>query len=274
MAKIFCLSSAIVLLLHTSSLAFNNNQTQRETLAPISKSVQLSLQNIPVFHYRVIKTYPHDTQAFTEGLVYHQGFIYEGTGLEGKSSLRKVDLATGKILQTHQLAQTYFGEGITIWKNKIIQLTWKSHLGFVYDKKNFQLLNQFHYPTEGWGLTHNGKYLIMSDGTNTLFLLDPETFSEVRRIQVTYQGQPVNNINELEYINGEIFANIWQTDTIVRISPATGQVIGLIDLSQLRTPKERLQGDVLNGIAYDVKNKRLFVTGKLWSKLYEIELVK
>ncbi len=230
---------------------------------------------IPVQGYKIINTYPHDPKAFTQGLVYHQGFLYEGTGLEGQSSLRKVELETGKVLQIHRLAAQYFGEGIVIWQDKIIQLTWTSQVGFVYDLETFEQIGEFNYPTEGWGITHDGEKLIMSDGTDTLYFLDPETFEEIGQVKVKYGNQPVNRLNELEYINGEVFANVWMTDWIVRIDPKTGQIVGVIDLSGLHHASgQKMQGnDVLNGIAYDPEGERLFVTGKLWPNLYEIELV-
>lgn len=230
---------------------------------------------IPVQGYKIINTYPHDPKAFTQGLVYHQGVFYEGTGLEGQSSLRKVELETGKVLQIHRLAEQDFGEGIVIWQDKIIQLTWTSQVGFVYDLETFEQVGEFNYPTEGWGITHDGEKLIMSDGTDTLYFLDPETFEEIGQVKVKYGNQPVNRLNELEYINGEVFANVWMTDWIVRIDPKTGQIVGIIDLSGLHHASgQKMQGnDVLNGIAYDPEGDRLFVTGKLWPNLYEIELV-
>lgn len=231
----------------------------------------------PVYTYRVVKAYPHDPEAFTQGLVYHDGLLYEGTGLRGKSSLRRVELETGKVLQIHPLNGRYFGEGITLWQNRIIQLTWTSKIGFVYNSETFETLREFSYRTEGWGITHDGKRLIMSDGTDTLYFLDPDTFEEIGSIQVRYQDKPIANLNELEYINGEIFANVWQTDFIARISPETGRVLSWIDLTGLLDSKlgSSLYGseDVLNGIAYDELGDRLFVTGKLWSKLFEIKLV-
>lgn len=229
---------------------------------------------IPVFGYQVVNTYPHDRAAYTEGLLFDNSVLYEGTGLNGQSSLRRVDLASGKVLQSQALSPEYFGEGVTVWHDQIIQLTWKSHVGFVYDKASFRLLKQFTYPTEGWGLTQDGKRLIMSDGTATLHFLDPATFTETGRIAVHANGVPVFNLNELEYIGGEIFANVWQTDRIARIDPETGQVVGWIDLTGLLGPADRQQPvDVLNGIAYDAEHDRLFVTGKLWPKVFEITLV-
>jgi len=249
-------------------VAQNTDQVPNET--PENQSPK-----IPVQGYKIIKTYPHDPKAFTQGLVYHQGVLYEGTGLEGQSSLRKVELATGKVLQIHRLADRYFGEGIVIWQDKIIQLTWTSQVGFVYDLETFEQFGEFNYPTEGWGITHDGEKLIMSDGTDTLYFLNPETFEEIGQVKVKYGNQPVNRLNELEYINGEVFANVWMTDWIVRIDPKTGQIVGIIDLSGLHHASgQKMQGnDVLNGIAYDPEGDRLFVTGKLWPNLYEIELV-
>ena len=223
---------------------------------------------IPVYTYKVVNTYPHDRSAFTEGLVFEDGLLYEGTGLHGYSNLRSVKLETGEILQIRELPAQFFGEGVTIHGNKIIQLTWQSNIGFVYDKYSFKLLQEFNYPDEGWGITHDGKYLIMSDGTETLHFLDPETLEEVNQIEVYANNIPVTRINELEYIQGEIYANIWQTDRIARIDPLTGQVIGWIDLEGILSPEDHSETiDVLNGIAYDAKNNRLFVTGKYWPKL-------
>ncbi|MGB6607350.1 MAG: glutaminyl-peptide cyclotransferase [Atribacterota bacterium] len=230
---------------------------------------------IPVYTYKVVNTYPHDRNAFTEGLVFEDGVLYEGTGLRGYSNLRRVKLETGEILQICELPPQFFGEGVTVYGNKIIQLTWQSHIGFIYDKCSFKLLQEFNYPDEGWGITHDGKHLIMSDGTATLHFLDPETFEEISQIEVSANNTPVTRINELEYIQGEIYANIWQTERIARIDPLTGQVIGWIDLKGILSPEDDSETvDVLNGIAYDLKNSRLFVTGKFWPKLFEIELIR
>lgn len=229
---------------------------------------------IPIYTYKVINTYPHDRNAFTEGLVFEDGVLYEGTGLHGYSTLRRVKLETGEILQICELPPQFFGEGVTIYRDKIIQLTWQSHTGFVYDKYSFKLLQEFNYPDEGWGITHNGEHLIMSDGTETLHFLNPETFEEIGQIEVSADNIPVTRINELEYIQGEIYANIWQTERIARIDPLTGQVVGWIDLKGILSPEDNSKTvDVLNGIAYDAKNDRLFVTGKFWPKLFEIELM-
>jgi len=188
--------------------------------------------------------------------------------------LRRVDLVSGDVLQIRKLPDQLWGEGITIFSEKIIQLTWQSGVGFVYDKNSFELLKEFHYPTEGWGITHDGKRLIMSDGTSTLRFLDPETFEEIGRIEVRDEDGPVTRLNELEYVRGEIYANVWQTDRIARIAPDTGEVMGWIELARILSPEDRTEPvDVLNGIAYDAENDRLFVTGKLWPKLFEIELI-
>jgi glutamine cyclotransferase len=219
--------------------------------------------------------YPHDRNAFTQGLVFENDFLYEGTGLHEKSSLRKVALATGSVIQMKELPRQFFGEGVTIYKNRIIQLTWRSHTGFVYDKESFALLQEFSYPMEGWGITHDGSHLIMSDGTSTLHFLDPHTFKEVDQITVTDANGLVSKLNELEYVKGEIYANVWPTDRIARINPRTGQVSGWIELSGLlRKEDYDTPIDVLNGIAYDEKDDRLFVTGKWWPTLFEIKLIR
>jgi len=243
--------------------------------APTNSTNSATLDNIPVYTYKVVTSYPHDQRAFTQGLVFEDSFLYEGTGIRGQSSLRKVELESGNNLQKRTLPAQFFGEGVTIFGNTILQLTWQSRVGFVYDKDTFELLKEFTYPTEGWGLTHDEKQIIMSNGTAVLFFLDPETFQEVKRLEVYNREGPVTGLNELEYIQGEIYANVWQTDYIVRIEPKTGQVIGWIDLTGLLRPEDRdYPVDVLNGIAYDKKNDRLFVTGKLWPRIFEIELCK
>lgn len=230
--------------------------------------------NVPVYVYEINRSYPHDRNAYTQGLVYENGVMYEGTGIRGQSEVRKLALETGEVLQSRKLADSYFGEGLTIYGKKLIQLTWQSNVGFVYDKESFKLLQEFSYPTEGWGITFDGKRLVMSDGTSTLHFLDPKSFVEVARIEVHNGYRPVNWLNELEYVRGEIFANVWQTDFIARIAPRTGQVVGWIDLRGLLNPREYTDRvDVLNGIAYDSQRNRLFVTGKLWPRIFEIRLV-
>jgi glutamine cyclotransferase len=237
-------------------------------------SVHEESDAVTFYTYRIINVYPHDVNAFTQGLVFEDGFLYEGTGLCGRSSVRKVDLETGNIVQIHELPRQYFGEGITIYEDRIIQLTWQSHTGFVYDRETFELLQEFAYPTEGWGITDDKTQLIMSDGTSVLHFLDPETFEEIGSVDVVDGNIRVTRLNELEYINGKVYANVWQTDRIVIIQPNTGRVTGWINLGGLLNPAERTQNtDVLNGIAYDEDDGRLFVTGKLWPHLFEIELV-
>lgn len=227
----------------------------------------------PVYGYRVINRYSHDPQAFTQGLIYDDGLLLEGTGRYGASSLREVVLETGEVLRQQPLEEIYFGEGITLFDGEIIQLTWQSGTGFIYDRETFDRLSSFSYPTQGWGITHDGEKLIMSDGSATLYFWDPQTLAETGRVTVTANGEPVVRLNELEYINGEVFANIWQTDMIARISPETGEVLGWIDLSGLLDEEQAASADVLNGIAYDATGDRLFVTGKYWPLLFEIELV-
>ncbi len=229
---------------------------------------------VVTYTYRVVNSYPHDRNAYSQGLVYEDGVLYEGTGLYGSSSLRRVDLPTGEIKQIHRLPAEYFGEGIAIYKDTIIQLTWQSRVGFVYDKNSFDLRREFSYPTEGWGLTYDGQRLIMSDGTSTLHFLDPETLEAIGSIEVRDGGTSVKRINELEYVKGKVYANIWLTNKIAIIEPQDGRVTGWIDLTGLLPVQASTQPvDVLNGIAYDAPADRLFVTGKLWPLLFEIKLI-
>ena len=223
------------------------------------------------YTFSIVNIYPHDANAFTQGLMFDDGFLYESTGLYGNSSLRRVDLETGEVLQNVSLQAQYFGEGMTIVGDKIIQLTWQSHVGFVYNKASFDLLQEFQYPTDGWGLTYDGSRLIMSDGSANLYFLDPLTFQRIGQVSV-HDTEPVNELNELEYMNGAVYANVWGKDKIVVINPENGQVTGWIDLTSLRN-LENQDANVLNGIAYDPEGDRLFVTGKMWSHVYEINLV-
>jgi len=226
------------------------------------------------YTYEIVRAFPHDPAAFTQGLAYRDGFLYEGTGLKGRSSVRKVRLETGEIVQRVDLAPEFFGEGITLVKDKIIQLTWQSETGFVYDRKTFRRVRQFSYSGEGWGLATNGPQIFMSDGTSEIRILDSTTLRENRRIQVREGSKRIAQLNELEFVDGEIFANVWQTNRIACVSPQTGQVVGWIDLTGILSPMYRLEpGAVLNGIAYDSVRKRLFVTGKLWPKVFEIRLL-
>jgi glutamine cyclotransferase len=229
----------------------------------------------PEYSYQVVRVYPHDPMAYTQGLVYLDGVLYEGTGLEGQSSIRKVKLETGEVLQKRAVPEQYFGEGIVNWKDRLLELTWKAQAGFIYDLKSFTPRSEFQYPGEGWGLTQDGKRIIMSDGSAQLRFWDPETLQETGRITVTDDAGPVKDLNELEWIKGEIYANIWMTDRIARINPSTGKVAGWINLTGLLAPSDRNdQTDVLNGIAYDAAGDRLFVTGKRWPKLFEIKLIR
>jgi glutamine cyclotransferase len=233
-----------------------------------------SAQSAPVRSYKVVATYRHDPKAFTEGLEYKDGFLYESTGLNGESSIRQVELATGAVLKQMPLSTVYFGEGITFFGRRLFQLTYQSGIGFIYDSKTWSTLGNFHYPGEGWALTHDDKRLIMSDGSSVLRFLDPATLRELSRVVVRDGTRPVANVNELEYIDGEVWANVWQTERIVRVDPRTGQVNSWVDLTGLLKPADRTPDiDVLNGIAYDAAKKRIFVTGKRWPKLYEIRVV-
>jgi glutaminyl-peptide cyclotransferase len=228
--------------------------------------------DLPQYTYTVVRTYPHDRDAFTQGLQYVDGVLYEGTGLNGRSTIRKVRLETGEVLQKRDVAEEYFGEGITIWKDELFELTWQSGVAFSYDRATFAPKRRFKYTGEGWGLTHDGQSLIMSDGTEYLRFLDPATFAERKRIRVLAGGSPLKNLNELEYVKGEVFANVWQTDYVARIDPASGAVKSYVDFRGLLTPREASSADVLNGIAYDAAGDRLFITGKLWPKLFEVKL--
>ena len=230
-------------------------------------------QGVSIYTYEVVNTFPHDPEAFTQGLIYHEGVLYESTGLYGASALRRVELQTGRVLQQVAVPREYFAEGLTLFQGRLFQLTWQAQKGFIYDQQSFRQAGEFSYTGEGWGLTHDGESLIMSDGSHQIRFLDPATFQVRRTISVNDQGRPIQRLNELEYIRGEIYANIWQTDRIVRIDPASGRILGWIDLAGLLSSQDRRREvDVLNGIAYDEANDRLFVTGKLWPKLFEIRL--
>ena len=225
------------------------------------------------YTFTVVRVFPHDSSAYTQGLAYRDGFLYEGTGRTGQSSLRKVRLETGDVVQRVNLAPEFFGEGITIVKDEIFQLTWKSGVGFVYDVNDFHLLRKFSYAGEGWGLATNGSELFLSDGTSEIRVLDPETFREKSRLKVHDGSKAVDQLNELEFVEGQIFANVWHTNRIARISPQTGEIVGWIDLTGLLSSVYRLEPEaVLNGIAYDPVGKRLFVTGKLWPSVFEIRI--
>ena len=257
----------------------NNNSVVNANNPANSPSPQTS-GNIPVYTYEIVNTYKHDQRAFTEGLFYHDGFLYESTGQEGKSNLRKVELETGKVLDQYNLPPDLFGEGISLFNGKIYQLTWRAEHGFVYDLNGFKLLSEFNYKGEGWGMTTDGKQLIMSDGTHVIRFIEPEKFETQRTITVFREdGQPLMNINELEYIKGEIWANVWHSESInkpnhiARIDPQTGRLLGWINLDGI-SPEDVERGDenTLNGIAYDAEGDRIFVTGKNWKRLFEIKV--
>ncbi len=249
-------------------------QIDKEKCVPQAFHLFPGADSLPVYGYTIINEFDHDSNAFTQGLIYEHDVLYEGTGLYGSSSLRKVELETGTVLKIRNLDNSYFGEGITMWNDTIIQLTWRKHIGFVYiELDTFQLVDSFSYPTEGWGLTHDDTCLIMSDGTSRIHYLDPHTYVEVGYIDVQAEGNPVQNLNELEYIQGKIYANVWLRDSIAIIEPQTGDVTGWLNLSGIFVDQHLLfQLNVLNGIAYDHEGVRLFVTGKLWPTLFEIEV--
>ena len=260
-----------------TALAFYPNKSKK-----VKNSIEILAKNAPaVYSYNIINTFPHDKDAYTQGLEYKDGFLYETTGRKGQSTLRKVDLKTGAVLQKIDLDKEYFGEGMTIFNNKIYWLTWQARKGFVYDLDTFKQIGKFDYnhSNEGWGLTHNETELIKSDGTNKIWFLNSENQTEKRSIQVYTNKYPVDNLNEIELVNGKIYANKWQQNSIVIINPETGVVEGVANLNGLRDIVAKDQelepsDDVLNGISYDKENNRLFVTGKHWSKLFEIELIK
>jgi len=242
-------------------------------LLPQVSSVPPPASRVPVYKYTIVHSYPHDSGAFTEGLEYRDGFLYESTGLNGKSSIRKVKLETGEVVQNRNISRDYFGEGITFWKDDLFELTWTSEIAFVYDAKTFATKTSFNYKGEGWALTHNTDSLIMDDGTADIRFLDPATFKERRRITVTDAGVPIKYLNELEWVKGEIFANVYTTDYIARIDPANGHVTGWIDVRGM-LPNQNDGNTVPNGIAYDAEHDRLFVTGKNWPKVFEITLTR
>lgn len=256
-------------LIFLSACTNNNPQTnENNTIITIPAAAQLS--------FTILKVYPHDTSAFTQGLQYLNGYLYESTGEYGSSTLRKTELSTGKVLKRIDLAKEYFGEGITILDNKIYQLTWENKKGFIYNLSDFKLIKEFTYNIVGWGLTNDGNHLIVTDGSNNIYYWDPGTFKEIKRLSVQDEAGLKNNLNELEFIDGYIYANIWQTDEILKIDTATGNVIGRLDLSSLKRSYPELVDEnnnkVLNGIAWDSSTKKMFITGKKWPKLFEIKL--
>ena len=243
-------------------------------LACCASPLSQAQEQVVRYGYNILNTYPHNIDSFTQGLVYHEGFLFEGTGKNGQSNLSKINLADGEVLMNKSMSQRYFGEGIEIVDDKIYQLTWQSHLVFVHDKTTFESKGSHYNATQGWGLAYDGSHLILSDGTATLQFMDPETFAPVRKVDVQLDGNAINQLNELEYINGEVWANVWQTDFILRIDPESGEVNSIVDLTGLSGQTQLGSSEaVLNGIAWDADAKRLFVTGKHWANLFEIELV-
>ncbi|MBM3754651.1 MAG: glutaminyl-peptide cyclotransferase [Acidobacteria bacterium] len=251
-------------------IRYDLNVFARIVVALAAVLAALAQQPAPKVPAKIIRTFPHDTQAFTQGLEFSGGALWESTGMVGRSGIRKVQLETGKVLQELRLSPPYFGEGITIVAGKLFQLTWQHQTGLVYEMPSLKFVKQFSYPGEGWGLTNDGKNIYMSDGTAQIRVIDPATQREIRRINVRDGGRPVANLNELEWVRGEIYANIWTTDTIARIRPLDGTVTGYIDCAHL--PRDREFADVLNGIAYDAVGRRLIVTGKQWARIYEIAI--
>jgi glutamine cyclotransferase len=243
-------------------------------LACCASPLSQAQEQVVRYGYNILNTYPHNIDSFTQGLVYHEGFLFEGTGKNGQSNLSKINLADGEVLMNKSMSQRYFGEGIEIVDDKIYQLTWQSHLVFVHDKTTFESKGSHYNATQGWGLAYDGSHLILSDGTANLQFMDPETFAPVRKVEVQLDGNAINQLNELEYINGEVWANVWQTDFILRIDPESGEVNSIVDLTGLSGQTQLGSSEaVLNGIAWDADAKRLFVTGKHWANLFEIELV-
>lgn len=226
------------------------------------------------YSFKIVNIYPHDSTAFTQGLAYEGGYLYESTGLYGRSKIKVIDLADNKPVKSISMEERYFGEGLAVMGDRLVQLTYRERVGFVYDRHTLKVIAQFGYPTEGWGITYDGSHLIMSNGSSHLFYLDPESFRRIRSLKIEEDGAPVSNLNELEYVDGLIFANIWRSNFVAQIEPETGRVVGKIDFGELA---DRYKGDksvdVLNGIAYDKAGQRLFVTGKLWPEIFEVELV-
>jgi len=275
MFRMFKIRLVVTLALALASLqcnGANSASSTNNTAENTNKAVETAAPPVN-YGYQIVNIYPHDSGAFTQGLVFIDGNLYEGTGQEGRSSLREVELQTGHVLKKVDVPEPYFGEGIALLNGKIYQLTWQHQVGFIYDAKSFQQVGKFNYTGEGWGLTTDGHSLILSDGSNRIRFLDPDSFRVTKTIAVLDGKLPVNELNELEYVNGEIYANIWHDQRIATIDPQTGRVTGWIDLNGLLQPGDvKDEEAVLNGIAYDEAGKRLFVTGKLWPRLFEIKL--
>jgi glutaminyl-peptide cyclotransferase len=253
--------------------SLRNESASQPIVAPSSDYQVTNNAHAPQVSYDVVSSYPHDPTSFTQGLLWHDGTFYESTGLNGQSKLRRLEFPSGKVLKEINLSPEFFAEGLALVDGRLIQLTWKSHRAFVYDLDTFRKLSEFAYDTEGWGLTYDGKNLILSDGSSSLFYLDPQTFKPIRKLQVTMNGKPLTELNELEFIEGEIWANVWQSDLIVRIDPSTGRVASFLNLKGILAPSDKTGSeDVLNGIAYDAEKKGIFITGKLWPRVFEIRV--
>ena len=258
-----------------SNGSYAREQQQAAAAPSAAGSPRADAKQVPVYRFEVVNAWPHDPKAFTQGLVFHDGALLESTGQYGESSLRKVELKTGRVLKRRDVPPRYFAEGLTLFRGKLYQLTWQENKGFICDPESLEVQGEFYFDGEGWGLTHDGESLILSDGTNQIRFLDPETFKVRRTVSVFDRGRPLRDINELEFVKGEIYANVWHTDKIARIDPRTGALLGWIDLTGLLPPSERGDSEaVLNGIAYDEAGDRLFVTGKLWPKLFEVRVKK
>ena len=269
----------LVLVAAAGAVALLAGPLRRSTDGPASApappaSPAIATGTTPVHQARVVNRYPHDPAAFTQGLIFRDGVLYESTGLSGQSSLRKVELETGRVLKKRAVDREHFAEGLTDWGTTLVQLTYTSGVAFVYDRDTFAPIRQFRYDGEGWGLTRTDRHLVMSDGTSSIRLLDPETFAEVSRLEVRDEHGPVTAINELEMMKGTLVANVWQSERLALIDPASGRVTGWVDLRGLLSPAERERTDVLNGVAYDEAGDRLFVTGKLWPTLFQIEVIR
>jgi glutaminyl-peptide cyclotransferase len=273
--KLFIIAIAVVAFAGLVAYLSLRPGSSQETIKPVANqpSTQSEAQSAQKVSYEVVASYPHDPDAFLQGLVWHDNGFYESTGLLGESTLRRVEFPSGKVLKKISLSPDLFGEGLALVDNHLVQITWQTHKGFVYDRDTFRLIREFTYDTEGWGITYDGKYLIMSDGSSALTYLDPQTYQPVKKLNVTMNGRPVLELNELEFIEGEIWSNVWQTDTILRIDPATGKVTSYLDMRGV-LPRESRTGheDVLNGIAYDAEHKRIFISGKKWPRIIEIKL--
>ena len=274
-AKVILAGSAIIIAVIATILLFAKIRSDSPPQTGIAIDNRAARTGAPArrVSYEVINSYPHDPASFTQGLLWRAGKLYESTGQYGQSKLRCLDFPSGRVMREARLSPELFGEGLALVEDRLIQLTWTTHRGFVYDVESFRLLQEFSYDTEGWGLAYDGEYLILSDGSSDLFYLDPQTFKPVKKLAVRMNGQQIRELNELEFIDGEIWANVWQTDLILRIDPPTGQVTSFLDLAGILAPSDKTgREDVLNGIAYDPEQKRIFVTGKLWPRIFEIRV--